>query len=216
LLVLAIGLVVDDAIVVLENIYRRMENGEPALIASVDGSREIGFAVVATTMVLVAVFLPMSFLSGNVGKLFREFGFTIAAAVAFSSLVALTLTPMMTSKLFASGAHRSRMAVAVDDFFQRLSAWYDRNLRRAMRQPGYHRRHAWRPPSPRCCSVLPSELAPVKTEAFFIGMNGRRVLRSSTWTATRALSKDGGEGDGTGKAHVSARAGRLRRPAASE
>ena len=85
-LVLAIGLVVDDAIVVLENIYRRMENGEPALIASVDGSREIGFAVVATTMVLVAVFLPMSFLSGNVGKLFREFGFTIAAAVAFSSL----------------------------------------------------------------------------------------------------------------------------------
>jgi multidrug efflux pump len=82
-LVLAIGLVVDDAIVVLENIYRRMENGEPALIASVDGAREIGFAVIATTMVLVAVFLPMSFLQGNVGKLFREFGFTIAAAVAF-------------------------------------------------------------------------------------------------------------------------------------
>ena len=81
-LVLAIGLVVDDAIVVLENIYRRMERGEPALIASVDGSREIGFAVVATTMVLVTVFLPMSFLQGNVGKLFREFGFTIAAAVA--------------------------------------------------------------------------------------------------------------------------------------
>ena len=72
-------------------------------------------------MVLVAVFVPISFLQGNVGRLFREFGFTIAAAVAFSSLVALTLTPMMTSKLFAGGAHRSRMAVAVDDFFQRLS-----------------------------------------------------------------------------------------------
>ena len=109
---LAIGLVVDDAIVVLENIYRRMENGEPPLLAAVDGTREIGFAVIATTMVLVAVFLPISFLQGNVGRLFREFGFTIAAAVAFSSLIALTLTPMMTSKLFAGGAHRSRMAVA--------------------------------------------------------------------------------------------------------
>ena len=174
-LVLAIGLVVDDAIVVLENIYRRMENGEPALIASVDGSREIGFAVVATTIVLVAVFLPMSFLSGNVGKLFREFGFTIAAAVAFSSLVALTLTPMMTSKLFAGGAHRSRMAVAVDDFFQRLSAWYDRNLRRAMRRPwlvigGTIAATAM---AAVLLKVLPSELAPVEDRGFvFIGMNG--------------------------------------------
>ncbi len=174
-LVLAIGLVVDDAIVVLENIYRRMEAGEPALIASVDGSREIGFAVVATTMVLVAVFLPMSFLQGNVGKLFREFGITIAAAVAFSSLIALTLTPMMTSKLFAGGTHRSRMAVAVDDFFQRLSASYDRGLRHAMRRPwlvvaGTLAATAL---AALLLKVLPSELAPVEDRGFvFIGLNG--------------------------------------------
>jgi len=174
-LVLAIGLVVDDAIVVLENIYRRMENGEPALIASVDGAREIGFAVVATTAVLVAVFLPMSFLQGNVGTLFREFGFTIAAAVAFSSLVALTLTPMMTSKLFAAGAHRSRMAVAVDDFFQRLAAWYDRNLRRAMRRPWLVVAAAVGVTALAAVllRVLPSELAPVEDRGFvFVGMNG--------------------------------------------
>ncbi len=174
-LVLAIGLVVDDAIVVLENIYRRMERGEPALIASVDGSREIGFAVIATTMVLVAVFLPMSFLEGNVGKLFREFGFTIAAAVAFSSLVALTLTPMMASKLFAGGAHRSRTTEAVERFFDGLSRRYDRGLRRAMRRP-------WLVVAGALVAtglaavllrVLPSELAPPEDRGFmFVALNG--------------------------------------------
>ena len=134
-LVLAIGLVVDDAIVVLENIYRRMENGEAPLIAAVDGSREIGFAVIATTLVLVAVFVPISFLQGNVGKLFREFGITVAAAVLFSSLVALTLTPMMTSKLLAGGATRSWLSNSVDAFFHRLSTTYDKLLRRLMRRP---------------------------------------------------------------------------------
>ncbi|HEX9207751.1 MAG TPA: efflux RND transporter permease subunit, partial [Steroidobacteraceae bacterium] len=174
-LVLAIGLVVDDAIVVLENIYRRMERGEPALIASVDGSREIGFAVVATTMVLVAVFLPMSFLQGNVGKLFREFGFTIAAAVAFSSLIALTLTPMMTSKLFAGGAHRSRMAVAVDDFFRKLSAAYDRGLRRAMRRPWLviGATLAATGVAAVLLRTLPMELAPVEDRGFLsLGVTG--------------------------------------------
>src|SRR5512139_3766700 len=174
-LVLAIGLVVDDAIVVLENIYRRMERGEPALIASVDGSREIGFAVVATTMVLVAVFLPMSFLQGNVGKLFREFGFTIAAAVAFSSLVALTLTPMMTSKLFAGGAHRSMMAVAIDVFFLRMSATYDRWLRRAMRRPWLviGATLAATGVAAVLLRTLPTELAPVEDRGFVIvGLNG--------------------------------------------
>ena len=134
-LVLAIGLVVDDAIVVLENIYRRMEDGEPPLIAAVDGSREIGFAVIATTLVLVAVFVPISFLQGSVGQLFREFGITVAAAVLFSSLVALTLTPMMASKLLAGGATRSRLSNSVDAFFHRLSSSYDRLLRRLMRRP---------------------------------------------------------------------------------
>jgi len=98
-LVLAIGLVVDDAIVVLENIYRRIEEGEPPLLAAYNGARQIGFAVVATTLVLVAVFVPISFMEGNVGRLFTEFGITVAASVLFSGLVALTLTPMMCSKL---------------------------------------------------------------------------------------------------------------------
>jgi len=97
-LVLAIGLVVDDSIIVLENIHRRIEGGQPPLLAAVDGTREIGFAVIATTLVLVAVFVPISFIQGDVGRLFSEFGITLAAAVIFSSLVALTLTPMMCSK----------------------------------------------------------------------------------------------------------------------
>jgi len=133
--VLAIGLVVDDAIVVLENIVRRIEEGEPALIAAVDGSREIGFAVVATTMVLIAVFLPISYLPGNVGRLFAEFGITIAAAVAFSALISLTLVPMMTSKFFAKGALRSRTTLVVERFFDWFSERYEQTLRAAVRRP---------------------------------------------------------------------------------
>ncbi|MEX0976083.1 MAG: efflux RND transporter permease subunit [Woeseia sp.] len=134
-LVLAIGLVVDDAIVVLENIVRRIEQGEPALLAAVNGSREIGFAVIATTMVLAAVFVPVSFMPGNIGRIFAEFGISLAAAVVFSSLVALTLVPMMSSKLFATGLHRGRVTRAVDRVFQRLSKAYSSVLRRAVRHP---------------------------------------------------------------------------------
>ncbi|MEY4761475.1 MAG: hypothetical protein RLZZ200_1331 [Pseudomonadota bacterium] len=127
--VLAIGLVVDDAIVVLENIVRRIEGGEPALIAAIRGSREIGFAVMATTAVLVAVFLPLSYLQGTVGRLFREFGITVAAAVVFSALIALTLTPMMTSKLFANGVGHGRFAQAVDRVFRSFSEGFGEALR---------------------------------------------------------------------------------------
>ncbi|MEO6079767.1 MAG: efflux RND transporter permease subunit [Steroidobacteraceae bacterium] len=130
--VLAIGLVVDDAIVVLENIVRRIEHGEPPLLAAMNGSREISFAVVATTMVLVAVFLPVSYLQGNVGKLFSEFGVSVAAAVVFSAVVALTLTPMMTSKLFAKGLHRGRVASAVDGLFKSVIASYNSALRASL------------------------------------------------------------------------------------
>ena len=98
-MVLAIGLVVDDAIVVLENIYRRIERGQTPLLAAYEGGREVAFAVIATTLVLVAVFVPLIFLSGNVGRLFTEFAIAIAAAVIFSSLTALSLTPMMCSKM---------------------------------------------------------------------------------------------------------------------
>ncbi|HXR51675.1 MAG TPA: efflux RND transporter permease subunit, partial [Steroidobacteraceae bacterium] len=133
--VLAIGLVVDDAIVVLENIVRRIEHNEPPLLAAMNGSREIGFAVMATTMVLVAVFLPISYLQGNVGRLFSEFGVSVAAAVVFSALVALTLTPMMTSKLFAKGIQRGRLAAAIDRAFKALTRQYMSALRWGLTGP---------------------------------------------------------------------------------
>jgi multidrug efflux pump len=134
--VLAIGLVVDDAIVVLENIVRRIELGQPPLLAAVDGSKEIGFAVVATTLVLIAVFLPISFIPGNIGRLFGEFGITIAAAIGFSALVSLTLVPMMSSKIFGHGIVRGRVAHAVDRFFRWLSQVYERSLRSGLHAPG--------------------------------------------------------------------------------
>ncbi len=134
-LVLAIGLVVDDAIVVLENIHRRTELGESPYAAAVRGSHEIGFAVIATTATLAAVFVPISFLPGDLGRLFREFGFTLAASVVFSALVALTLTPMMASKLPASSAHGNRVAKAVERFFERVSASYGRRLRGFIARP---------------------------------------------------------------------------------
>ena len=98
-LVLCIGLVVDDSIVVLENVQRRIETGEPPLVASYHGARQVAFAVIATTLVLVAVFSPLIFVEGFVGRLFGELGATISAAVIISSLVALSLSPMMCSKL---------------------------------------------------------------------------------------------------------------------
>ena len=113
-LVLAIGLIVDDAIVVLENINRRMHDyGETPLVAAFRGTRQIAFAVIATTLVLVAVFLPLSMLQGDIGRLFSEFALTMAAAVVVSTLLALTLTPMMASKILKPGMHESRIGKAV-------------------------------------------------------------------------------------------------------
>ena len=98
-MILAIGMVVDDAIVVLENIFRRIQLGEPPLLAALKGARQVGFAVVATTLVLVAVFVPITFMQGNTGRLFSEFAIALAGAVCISSLVALTLSPMMCSRI---------------------------------------------------------------------------------------------------------------------
>ena len=97
-LILAIGLVVDDAIVMLENIQRRMDEGEKPLVAAFLGARQVAFAIVATTLTLIAVFVPISFMGGDVGRLFAEFGFTLAAAVVVSSVVALSLAPMLCSR----------------------------------------------------------------------------------------------------------------------
>ncbi len=106
-LVLAIGLVVDDAIVVVENVHRRLEMGEPPLLAAYRGAREVGFAVIATTLVLIAVFAPLSMLGGNVGRLFSEFALALSAAVACSSVVALSLCPVMAAFLLQSGEHQA-------------------------------------------------------------------------------------------------------------
>jgi multidrug efflux pump len=98
-LVLAIGLVVDDAIVMLENIYRHMEMGKPRMQAALEAAQEIGFAIVATTVALVAVFVPVAFLTGRIGRLFNEFGVAVAISVLISGFVALTLTPMLCSRI---------------------------------------------------------------------------------------------------------------------
>ncbi|MBK5910477.1 multidrug transporter AcrB [Rhodothalassium salexigens] len=128
-LVLAIGLVVDDAIVVLENIYRRVEEGSPRLLAAYEGARQVGFAVIATTLVLIGVFLPIPFLAGNIGRLFSELAITLSAAVAFSSLVALTLTPMLSSKLLRRNSGTKPLVNrVVDGAFRSLQRAYARSL----------------------------------------------------------------------------------------
>jgi multidrug efflux pump len=134
-LVIAIGLVVDDAIVVLENIYRRIEQKQPPLLAALEGSREIGFAVIATTLVLVAVILPISALEGDVGRLFREFGVAVSAAVIISSVVALSLIPMICSRIFHVGERHRGYARLLDLAFLRLGNGYRRALRLTVRYP---------------------------------------------------------------------------------
>ncbi|PYE32383.1 multidrug efflux pump [Idiomarina fontislapidosi] len=134
-LVLAIGLVVDDSIVVLENIYRRVEEGEPPLLAAYRGAREVGFAVIATTLVLISVFVPLAFLEGNIGKLFTEFALAIAAAVAFSSIAALTLTPMLGSKILHKKERSSKFGIAFDRFFKWLEARYTTLLEGSIKRP---------------------------------------------------------------------------------
>ena len=134
-LVLSIGLVVDDAIVVLENVYRRVEAGEPPLLAAYRGARQVGFAVIATTLVLVAVFVPIAFMEGNLGRLFSEFSLAIAGAVCFSSLVALTLVPMAASKLLRPAKARSGPAALVDRAFARFSTIYSGSLGGLIQRP---------------------------------------------------------------------------------
>ena len=134
-LVLAIGLVVDDAIVVLENIHRRIELGEPPLLAANRGAKQVAFAVIATTIVLVAVFLPISFLEGTTGRLFREFGVAVAAAVIFSSFVALSLTPMLCSKLLMEQKKESWFYRSTEFLFVSLANFYRLGLLFAIRLP---------------------------------------------------------------------------------
>ncbi|MCR5872539.1 MULTISPECIES: efflux RND transporter permease subunit [unclassified Sphingomonas] len=133
-LVLAIGLVVDDAIVVLENVYHRIEEGEPPLVAAFKGTRQVGFAVVSTTLVVCAVFVPICFLAGQTGLLFRELAVAMIGAIAFSGFLALSLTPMLCSKMLRK-EKRGRFTGWVDDKFQRLEGFYSRQLSRAIDKP---------------------------------------------------------------------------------
>ncbi|OYQ41026.1 multidrug transporter AcrB [Rhodoferax sp. TH121] len=135
-LVLAIGLVVDDAIVMLENIYRHIEDGVPPFQAAIQGAREVGFAIVAMTLTLVAVYVPLAFAPGRTGRLFTEFALALAGAVLVSGLVALTLSPMMSSVLLR---HNPR------------PSWFDRTMEHALESftrayaaaLGWSLRHRW-------------------------------------------------------------------------
>lgn len=127
-LVLAIGLVVDDAIIVLENIFAKIEQGMNPIEAGIVGTREIFFAVIATTAALAAVFAPLLFLGGLTGKLFKEFGVALAGAVIISSFVALTLTPMLSTRLIRAGSHTGWFYRGTEPFYQWLTRGYRRSL----------------------------------------------------------------------------------------
>ena len=127
-MVLAIGLVVDDAIVVLENIYQKLEAGMPRVQAALEGAREIAFAVVAMTMTLAAVYAPLAFATGRTGRLFIEFALALAGAVVVSGFVALTLSPMMCSLILKHDVKHGKIYNAIESFFERLTALYKRTL----------------------------------------------------------------------------------------
>lgn len=175
-LVLAIGLVVDDAIVVLENIHRRMEElGETPLVAAYRGTRQVGFAVIATTAVLISVFAPIAVLQGDMGRLFSEFALTMSAAVFFSSLVALTLSPVIASLLLKQHSAPSKVVVKIDNLFNRLKDRYANGLSRSIKHPvmvvcaffAMFAASAW------LFVTIPSEYTPKEDRgAFFIMVNG--------------------------------------------
>jgi len=127
-LVLAVGLVVDDAIVVVENIQRRVDEGEPANVAALRGTRQVFFAVVATTIVLISVFAPLMFLPGYIGRLFVELAVAIAAAVGFSALLALSLSPMLASKLLKPASGGNWFNRKVDHAMDKLKDSYRHSL----------------------------------------------------------------------------------------
>ncbi|MEX0660214.1 MAG: efflux RND transporter permease subunit [Balneolaceae bacterium] len=127
-LILAIGLVVDDAIIVLENIYAKMEQGLPVIGAGIIGTQEIFFAVISTSLALVSVFTPILFMEGVTGSLFREFGVVMIGVVVISSFVALTLTPMLSTKLLSLKSSSSKFYNKTEPYFKKTIEWYRRQL----------------------------------------------------------------------------------------
>jgi multidrug efflux pump len=171
-MVLAIGLVVDDAIVVLENIFRHIEEGMPRKEAALRGSREIGFAVVAMTMTLVTVYAPLAFATGRTGRLFIEFALALAGAVLVSGFVALTLTPMMCSVLLRHQSSHSRWYNLIEGWLNGMSNGYRRALALALR-------HRWvvvaiglavAAASGVLFKVVKSELAPIEDRGVVFGI----------------------------------------------
>ena len=188
-LVLCIGLVVDDAIVVLENCQRRVDLGEPPLIAAQRGTRQVAFAVIATTAVLVAVFLPIAFLKGNLGVLFRELGLALSASVAVSSFVALSLSAMLCSKLLVKSDGHRGLALWVDNRFRGIENGYRRMLEGSVGRSGLLgavvlaavAASAW------LYTAIPKELTPPEDQGnFFISVNGPEGA-GFDYTAEQAL-----------------------------
>lgn len=170
-MVLAIGLVVDDAIVMLENIYRRIEEGEKPMEAALKGSREISFAIIAMTLTLAAVYAPIGFMEGRTGRLFTEFALALAGAVVVSGFVALTLTPMLCSRLLRHEKH-GRFYNITEKFFHAMTAGY-KNLLTLMLKARplvllagllVAGAGAW------LFTLLPSELAPVEDRGTIVGI----------------------------------------------
>jgi multidrug efflux pump len=136
-LILAIGLVVDDAVIVLENIYAKMEKGLPPIEAGILGTKEIFFAIVATSLALISVFTPILFMEGVTGMLFREFGVVMIGAVVISSFVALTLTPMLSTKFLKQESKSTRFYEKTEPFFRNLISGYRTRLERFMENRHY-------------------------------------------------------------------------------
>ncbi len=167
--VLAIGLVVDDAIVVVENIHRHIEDGEPPIQAAIHGAKEIGAPIIAMTITLAAVYAPIGFMSGLTGALFKEFAFTLASSVIISGIIALTLSPMMCSKILTADTNNNSMSRRIDAFFNRIKDRYESFLHNLLEE---------RKPILLLCVVLltvlpyiylhtPKETAPLEDESFF-------------------------------------------------
>lgn len=168
-IVLATGLVVDDAIVVLENIYKKIEDGEDPIEAGHNGSKEIIFAIISTTITLAAVFMPIVFLQGLTGRLFREFGIVVAGSVLISAVVSLTLTPMMSARMLKHSKGHSKVFNWSERFFDALTNKYNRSLHSFIN-------HRWLGLVMIVVSIalifglgilLPSELAPMEDKSRF-------------------------------------------------
>lgn len=168
-IVLATGLVVDDGIVVTENIYKKIELGMPAIEAAHKGSKEIYFAVISTSLTLTAVFMPVIFLQGFVGRLFREFGIVLAGAVLISAFVSLTLTPMLNARMVRKNHKHSRFYEMTEPFFQRMVGAYQNAL------TGFMKQRWWAFIILAICFVsifvvgrlIPSELSPLEDRSWF-------------------------------------------------